>query len=230
LLPLLCRLLSCLRTGRAVRAPNGIRTRATALKGRRPGPLDDGGGTSAGQTIGVSRPTRTRGVCRREPSKHRGRPPPAPTPTPGRAADDGFARSRRCGHRSRGFGRVGNHARKGLLQIDVAATRASRAGVGAGAASVPGARPAPSGDVALGLRRPHVCSLQSSFFHCPPAGRLRRRGFRPRRGRLARTEAPVGLRLTSEPASQPAGRRRPRSAAPRSPVRTARGRLAAEPG
>src|SRR5438270_13950523 len=25
------------------RAPNGIRTRATALKGRRPGPLDDGG-------------------------------------------------------------------------------------------------------------------------------------------------------------------------------------------
>src|SRR3954452_3867393 len=26
------------------RAPNGIRTRATALKGRRPGPLDDGGG------------------------------------------------------------------------------------------------------------------------------------------------------------------------------------------
>ena len=28
----------------AHRAPNGIRTRATALKGRRPGPLDDGGG------------------------------------------------------------------------------------------------------------------------------------------------------------------------------------------
>ena len=28
---------------REVRAPNGIRTRATALKGRRPGPLDDGG-------------------------------------------------------------------------------------------------------------------------------------------------------------------------------------------
>jgi hypothetical protein len=27
----------------AVRAPNGIRTRATALKGRRPGPLDDEG-------------------------------------------------------------------------------------------------------------------------------------------------------------------------------------------
>ena len=27
-----------------VRAPNGIRTRATALKGRRPGPLDDEGG------------------------------------------------------------------------------------------------------------------------------------------------------------------------------------------
>ena len=26
-----------------VRTPNGIRTRATALKGRRPGPLDDGG-------------------------------------------------------------------------------------------------------------------------------------------------------------------------------------------
>ena len=27
----------------ALRAPNGIRTRATALKGRRPGPLDDEG-------------------------------------------------------------------------------------------------------------------------------------------------------------------------------------------
>ena len=29
---------------RTLRAPNGIRTRATALKGRRPGPLDDEGG------------------------------------------------------------------------------------------------------------------------------------------------------------------------------------------
>src|SRR5690606_41698284 len=29
------------------RAPNGIRTRVTALKGRRPRPLDDGGGCSA---------------------------------------------------------------------------------------------------------------------------------------------------------------------------------------
>ena len=32
------------RTLLLTRAPNGIRTRATALKGRRPGPLDDGGG------------------------------------------------------------------------------------------------------------------------------------------------------------------------------------------
>src|SRR3954452_14124856 len=31
-----------------VRAPNGVRTRATALKGRRPGPLDDGGSCSPG--------------------------------------------------------------------------------------------------------------------------------------------------------------------------------------
>src|SRR3954447_23364103 len=29
-----------------LRAPNGVRTRATALKGRRPGPLDDGGSWS----------------------------------------------------------------------------------------------------------------------------------------------------------------------------------------
>ncbi len=36
---------------RAVRTPNGIRTRATALKGRRPGPLDDGGS----RTIGARR-------------------------------------------------------------------------------------------------------------------------------------------------------------------------------
>jgi hypothetical protein len=32
----------------AVRAPNGIRTRVTALKGQRPGPLDDGGGWAHG--------------------------------------------------------------------------------------------------------------------------------------------------------------------------------------
>jgi hypothetical protein len=32
-----------LRHGANVRTPNGIRTRATALKGRRPRPLDDGG-------------------------------------------------------------------------------------------------------------------------------------------------------------------------------------------
>ncbi len=36
-------LLWCLRP-KPDRAPNGIRTRATALKGRRPGPLDDEGG------------------------------------------------------------------------------------------------------------------------------------------------------------------------------------------
>src|SRR5207248_11124878 len=39
-----CDCLCCLqRTPAGPRAPNGIRTRATALKGRRPGPLDDGG-------------------------------------------------------------------------------------------------------------------------------------------------------------------------------------------
>ena len=32
------------------RAPNGVRTRATALKGRRPGPLDDEGSFCRGQT------------------------------------------------------------------------------------------------------------------------------------------------------------------------------------
>jgi hypothetical protein len=32
-----------LRAGLPERAPNGIRTRAAALKGRCPGPLDDGG-------------------------------------------------------------------------------------------------------------------------------------------------------------------------------------------
>jgi site-specific DNA recombinase len=36
----------------AVRAPNGIRTRATALKGRRPGPLDDEGLWLAGRFRG----------------------------------------------------------------------------------------------------------------------------------------------------------------------------------
>ena len=36
-------------SGRPGRAPNGIRTRATALKGRRPGPLDDGGDVVARQ-------------------------------------------------------------------------------------------------------------------------------------------------------------------------------------
>ena len=30
--------------GQRARTPNGIRTRVSALKGRRPGPLDDGGG------------------------------------------------------------------------------------------------------------------------------------------------------------------------------------------
>src|SRR5215218_279877 len=32
-----------------LRAPNGVRTRATALKGRRPGPLDDGGSFCRGR-------------------------------------------------------------------------------------------------------------------------------------------------------------------------------------
>ena len=38
----------------SVRAPNGIRTRATALKGRRPGPLDDEGRWSPGRSRGCS--------------------------------------------------------------------------------------------------------------------------------------------------------------------------------
>ena len=52
-------------------APNGIRTRAAALKGRCPRPLDDGG-------LRRSSPPRTRGARRRGPPQHRGRrPPPA---------------------------------------------------------------------------------------------------------------------------------------------------------
>jgi hypothetical protein len=46
------------------RAPNGIRTRAAALKGRCPRPLDDGG---FGGLAAV-----TPGARRREPSQHRG--------------------------------------------------------------------------------------------------------------------------------------------------------------
>src|SRR5258708_281148 len=44
-----------------LRAPNGIRTRATALKGRRPGPLDDGDGVA----LGVRRwgPSQSRGYA-----------------------------------------------------------------------------------------------------------------------------------------------------------------------
>ena len=38
---------SALQSPAELRAPNGIRTRATALKGRRPGPLDDGGDGAA---------------------------------------------------------------------------------------------------------------------------------------------------------------------------------------
>ena len=61
-------------------APNGIRTRAAALKGRCPRPLDDGG-------LRRSPPPRTRGARRRGPPQHRGRrPPPAkrwPGPAPG---------------------------------------------------------------------------------------------------------------------------------------------------
>src|SRR5215472_11136687 len=46
-------------------APNGIRTRAAALKGRCPRPLDDGGST----TLAAG----TRGARRRGPPQHRGR-------------------------------------------------------------------------------------------------------------------------------------------------------------
>src|SRR3954447_14114722 len=50
-----------------MRAPNGVRTRATALKGRRPGPLDDGGSCSpgAGETIHAARasPRQGAGCC-----------------------------------------------------------------------------------------------------------------------------------------------------------------------
>src|SRR5260370_21996380 len=46
-------------------APNGIRTRAAALKGRCPRPLDDGGSTAIAAG--------TRGARRRGPPQHRGR-------------------------------------------------------------------------------------------------------------------------------------------------------------
>jgi hypothetical protein len=60
-------------------APNGIRTRAAALKGRCPRPLDDGGSTIAAFA---------RGARRRGPPQHRGRKPlpakRAANPAPGR--------------------------------------------------------------------------------------------------------------------------------------------------
>ena len=40
---LLCHLKAFTSLKHALRAPNGIRTRVTAVKGRRPRPLDDGG-------------------------------------------------------------------------------------------------------------------------------------------------------------------------------------------
>jgi hypothetical protein len=61
---LLAALQDLLSPTRGDRAPNGIRTRAAALKGRCPRPLDDGG--SGGQAAV------TRGARRREPSQHRG--------------------------------------------------------------------------------------------------------------------------------------------------------------
>jgi hypothetical protein len=51
----------------ASRAPNGIRTRAAALKGRCPRPLDDGGSTV---TAAVAL-----GARRRGPPQHRGQKP-----------------------------------------------------------------------------------------------------------------------------------------------------------
>ena len=51
------------------RAPNGIRTRATALKGRRPGPLDDGGATTDHATECLDPdPPRPRARRRRRPA------------------------------------------------------------------------------------------------------------------------------------------------------------------
>src|SRR4051794_37499326 len=52
--------------GAVVRAPNGVRTRATALKGRRPGPLDDEGSSCAGGRENCTWP-RT-GVCTGSPT------------------------------------------------------------------------------------------------------------------------------------------------------------------
>jgi hypothetical protein len=61
-------------------APNGIRTRAAALKGRCPRPLDDGGSTIAAFA---------RGACRRGPPQHRGRKPvPAKRPSDRRRKAD----------------------------------------------------------------------------------------------------------------------------------------------
>ena len=52
-----------------LRIPNGIRTRATAVKGRGPGPLDDGDPTSTGPQGRAARSARIRRGLR----KHRGR-------------------------------------------------------------------------------------------------------------------------------------------------------------
>src|SRR5579864_9723622 len=52
---------------RPTRTPNGIRTRVTALKGRRPRPLDDGGSTDRGEARlagWLSRPLRLTAPCR----------------------------------------------------------------------------------------------------------------------------------------------------------------------
>src|SRR5688572_30248098 len=46
-------------------APNGVRTRATALKGRRPGPLDDGGSFCRGQPERYMAPATVREPPRR---------------------------------------------------------------------------------------------------------------------------------------------------------------------
>jgi hypothetical protein len=63
-------------------APNGIRTRAAALKGRCPRPLDDGG-------LRRSSPPRTRGARRRGPPQHRGRRPPRQSEWRGPICGDG---------------------------------------------------------------------------------------------------------------------------------------------
>ena len=68
-------------------APNGIRTRAAALKGRCPRPLDDGG-------LRRSSPPRTRGARRRGPPQHRGRrPSPAKRMAPTDQRDEGEHRA-----------------------------------------------------------------------------------------------------------------------------------------